>query len=154
VKEIPGAWTATVFEAAEGQLMMMMKPELGRGWCLSSRVFDHEMTPGQSEITVVTILLLLLRDVASGTNVSVVHHQSCIRGTSPMGRHGGISKDKPAGGVLRVDLAGDPTVAELLAQVRARSLAAHEHQDVPFEVLVDRLNPTRSLTHHPLGRRS
>src|SRR4030095_5161192 len=52
--------------------------------------------------------------------------------------------------VLRVEVAGDPTVAELLAQVRGRALAAYEHQDVPFEVLVDRLNPTRSLTHHPL----
>ena len=52
--------------------------------------------------------------------------------------------------VLRVDLAGDPTVAELLDQVQQRSLAAYEHQDVPFEVLVERLNPTRSLTHHPL----
>ncbi len=52
--------------------------------------------------------------------------------------------------VLRVDLDGDPTVAELLAQVRQRSLAAYEHQDVPFEVVVDRLSPTRSLTHHPL----
>ena len=52
--------------------------------------------------------------------------------------------------VLRVDVAGDPTVAELLAQVQHRSLAAYEHQDVPFEVLVERLNPTRSLTHHPL----
>ncbi|WP_165606768.1 non-ribosomal peptide synthetase [Mycolicibacterium iranicum] len=52
--------------------------------------------------------------------------------------------------VLRVDLGGDPTVAEVLAQVRRRSLAAYEHQDVPFEVVVDRLSPTRSLTHHPL----
>ena len=52
--------------------------------------------------------------------------------------------------VLRVDVAGDLSVAELLGQVRARSLAAYEHQDVPFEVLVERLNPTRSLTHHPL----
>ncbi len=52
--------------------------------------------------------------------------------------------------VLRVDVAGDPSVAELLTQVRSRSLAAYEHQDVPFEVLVERLNPTRSLAHHPL----
>ncbi|WP_156669618.1 non-ribosomal peptide synthetase, partial [Mycobacterium sp. E3339] len=52
--------------------------------------------------------------------------------------------------VLRVDLAGNPTAADLLAQVRQRSLAAYEHQDVPFEVLVERLNPTRNLGHHPL----
>jgi amino acid adenylation domain-containing protein len=52
--------------------------------------------------------------------------------------------------VLRVDLDGDPTVGGLLEQVRQRSLGAFEHQDVPFEVLVDRLNATRSLTHQPL----
>ena len=48
--------------------------------------------------------------------------------------------------VLRADLAGDPTVAELLAEVRGRSLAAYDHQDVPFEVLVERINPARSMT--------
>ncbi|WP_156764542.1 non-ribosomal peptide synthetase, partial [Mycobacterium sp. E3247] len=52
--------------------------------------------------------------------------------------------------VLRVDVGGDPTFTDLLSQVRQRSLAAYEHQDVPFEVLVERLNPARSLTHHPL----
>ncbi|WP_232538338.1 condensation domain-containing protein, partial [Mycobacterium intracellulare] len=52
--------------------------------------------------------------------------------------------------ILRVDLSGDPSVAELVARVRQRSLAAYEHQDVPFEVLVDRLHPTRDLAHHPL----
>ncbi|MDT0270937.1 condensation domain-containing protein, partial [Streptomyces sp. DSM 44915] len=52
--------------------------------------------------------------------------------------------------VLRVDLGGDPTVAEVVEQVRQRALAAFEHQDVPFEVLVERLNPTRSLAHEPV----
>ncbi|WP_261863897.1 condensation domain-containing protein, partial [Mycobacterium montefiorense] len=52
--------------------------------------------------------------------------------------------------VLRVDLGTDLTVAELLAQVRTRSLEAFEHQDVPFEVLVEHLNPVRSMAHHPL----
>jgi non-ribosomal peptide synthetase component F len=52
--------------------------------------------------------------------------------------------------VLRVDLTDDLTFAEVLAQVRRRSLAAYENQDVPFEVLVERLNPARSMSHHPL----
>ena len=52
--------------------------------------------------------------------------------------------------VLRADLSGDPTFADLLEQVRQRNLAAFEHQDVPFEVLVDRLKVSRSMTHHPL----
>ncbi|HYW06976.1 MAG TPA: amino acid adenylation domain-containing protein, partial [Longimicrobium sp.] len=48
---------------------------------------------------------------------------------------------------LRLELAGSPTVAEVLARVKERALGAQRNQDIPFEQVVERLQPVRSLAH-------
>ena len=52
--------------------------------------------------------------------------------------------------VLRVDCGGNPTVADLLRRTRDAVLDAHAHQDLPFEQLVEELQPPRDLSRNPL----
>ncbi|MDR6358178.1 amino acid adenylation domain-containing protein/non-ribosomal peptide synthase protein (TIGR01720 family) [Pseudomonas psychrotolerans] len=81
--------------------------------------------------------------------------QSDIRVGVPIANRGRAETERLIGffvntQVLRIDVDGQTSFCDLLREVRQTALEAQEYQDLPFEQLVDALQPERSLSHNPL----
>ncbi len=104
---------------------------------------DHRATPFMVLHTALATLLARL----AGTDDVVIGTPVAGRGDQALDDLVGMFVNTL---VLRTEVRPDTTATELLAQVRAVDVAAFEHADVPFEQLVDALNPVRSQAHAPL----
>ncbi|MBW4673930.1 MAG: amino acid adenylation domain-containing protein [Desmonostoc geniculatum HA4340-LM1] len=104
----------------------------------------------QSETTLFMTLLaafLVLLSRYSGQSDIVVGSPIANRNSKSVEQLMGFFANTLA---LRGDLSSNPSFAEFLAQVRQTTLSAYAHQDLPFEMLVEKLQPERDLSRNPL----
>jgi amino acid adenylation domain-containing protein len=119
-------------------------------------LLDEELTAGLKALSArhgTTLFMTLLTGWAvllarlSGQKDVVIGTPTANRGRAEIENLIGFFVNTLA---LRVDLSSSPTVSALLAQVKARVISAQQHQDIPFEQVVEIAQPARSLAHTPL----
>ncbi len=126
---------------AGGFVSIRFSPELTRG--LRRLCQDHGMTLFMGLLSSWAVLMTRL----SGQTDLVIGSPTANRGQRELeGLIGFFVNMLP----LRLDLSGAPSVVDLLARVKASALAALQHQDIPFERVVDLIQPDRSLAYSPL----
>ena len=119
-------------------------------------MLDEELTAGLKELSKrhgTTLYMTLLAGWAT-LLARLSGQQEVVTGT-PVANRGRSELEGLIGFfvntlTLRLDVSGSPTVSELLARVKSQALAAQQHQDIPFEQVVEIARPMRSLAHSPL----
>jgi len=126
----------------EGEVLPI---ELDRGLSQAVHAFgrQHGTTPFMTLMAVWSLLLSKL----SGQQDVVIGFPAANRPRQELEPLIGFFVNTLA---VRIGLHGDPAGQDLLARVRAATLAAQSHQDVPFEQIVEAVRPVRSMAHTPV----